>query len=631
MRLITLEVWNWFSYRHAKVPLDKRGVVLVLAENKDSVSGNNNFSGKSALFADAIPWCLYAQTIREKVFGKKNEDFKIDDVINDKTGRNCCVAVRFTGVDGKTYLVSRYRKDAESGNHVYLELFHENKRRNLTGETDAETNEKIVTLTGMTYETYCSTVLFSQGAVKRFTQSTDAERRKAIEEFMNLEVFTTARELVLADKKKLDEKLEIIESDFDSISGRLSENQDACKEFKAELDSLMKTTRTGPAGKLKDLQSGRKSLQKQLSNVEETIRQSVKAQKKYEKLVLSAKDRDKLKQRDIDTQSALSICGHQITSLRNNIENYEEEIVRFKAGSVCSECMRKMTQADVNAYRKILHFRVVDLKKSLIVLEREQATNQKTLFAVREELKDDSDQCDLVAREVDARHEAERQLSKLENKDRDLVAEIRELQNIAHDPRINHLRAQIRNQEAKANQLSRKLQGLNARKREYDRERAVLKFWLDGFSPYGIKDFCFDRLLKFINGRLEYYARKLTRGELKIKLGKNGKQQIAVELSYLQSKKYVTASAGQAKRADLCIMLAFRSVVEQAVQPCNMLCFDEFDASLDSRGLDMLLDFINEEAKKRGSIFLITHNNELAGYVNNVSMVTYADGESRVA
>ena len=83
---------------------------------------------------------------------------------------------------------------------------------------------------------------------------------------------------------------------------------------------------------------------------------------------------------------------------------------------------------------------------------------------------------------------------------------------------------------------------------------------------------------------------------------------------------YVMSAGGQSKRVDLCVALAFQSLVEMTFKT-NISIFDEFDASLDEEGVNRFVEFLEEEAEKKGSVFVISHNIGLQSLFSKVWMV----------
>ena len=200
-----------------------------------------------------------------------------------------------------------------------------------------------------------------------------------------------------------------------------------------------------------------------------------------------------------------------------------------------------------------------------------------------------------------------------------------------YDAQIKSLEEQIASAGNQRKEQEDNKQRLLGEKDGIESKLALMDFWLDGFSNYGIKDFCFGRLVGFLNTRLMYYCQKLTHGDVEVLFEKDSKDKIRVNVNCRDgAAKYITSSGGQERRADLCIALAFQSVVESGAQPVNIAVIDEFDAGLDEEGLNMFIDYLNGEARRKGSVFLITHNPALSGSFDKVMTVDRVDGVSQL-
>jgi DNA repair exonuclease SbcCD ATPase subunit len=92
---------------------------------------------------------------------------------------------------------------------------------------------------------------------------------------------------------------------------------------------------------------------------------------------------------------------------------------------------------------------------------------------------------------------------------------------------------------------------------------------------------------------------------------------------------YIMSSNGQGRRADLCVASAFRAASEGG-EKINYMAIDEFDSGLDPNGVDAFADFLKREAEEKESIFVITHNPNMAGQFENAVVVKRAEGKSEL-
>ena len=60
MKIGTVKIENFLSFKHADFDFDNQGLTLVTGLNKDN-SKRSNGSGKSTLI-EALVWCLFGET-----------------------------------------------------------------------------------------------------------------------------------------------------------------------------------------------------------------------------------------------------------------------------------------------------------------------------------------------------------------------------------------------------------------------------------------------------------------------------------------------------------------------------------------------------------------------------------------
>lgn len=132
----------------------------------------DNGSGKSTL-VEAMVWCQFGRCIRSGLL--------VDDVINDKAGKNCSVILEFAN----GYTIARHRKSKVYGNRVIVSLRGEPQTQ-LELPDARTTQEAINELLGTDYETYVRTVVLSHESAASFLSSTPVQRRNLIEASLGL-------------------------------------------------------------------------------------------------------------------------------------------------------------------------------------------------------------------------------------------------------------------------------------------------------------------------------------------------------------------------------------------------------------------------------------------------------------
>lgn len=165
------------------------------------IEGDNG-SGKSTII-EAIVWCQHGKNIRE--------DMAVDDVVNDKRGKNCRVIIHYRN----GYSIERFRKfkghgvdgHSISGNGVRVYLNHVYQAALEKGEPSA-TQHEIDTLLGINYEWLTKTLIMGQNITANFVTADEKKRRAMLEEMLGLERFDEYLALVRSMKQDLSKQLE---------------------------------------------------------------------------------------------------------------------------------------------------------------------------------------------------------------------------------------------------------------------------------------------------------------------------------------------------------------------------------------------------------------------------------------
>jgi DNA repair protein SbcC/Rad50 len=181
------------------------------------ISGNNG-NGKSALI-DAITWALWGQT-------RANSD---DELVHSGQSE---VEVDFEFiVNRQNYRILRKHtkpKSSRGAGQTILELqsVREAGMRSLSGDTVTQTQQKIIQLLHMDYDTFINSAFIRQGHADEFTRKRPAERKQVLGNILQLSIYDAlenqAREmskekdlailqlesLLSADKAELERKIQ---------------------------------------------------------------------------------------------------------------------------------------------------------------------------------------------------------------------------------------------------------------------------------------------------------------------------------------------------------------------------------------------------------------------------------------
>ena len=633
MRYLDLDVMNFMSIRKAKAVLSGQGLVLIQGIHRGNDSYDSNGSGKSSFFVEAPTWCLFGVTVR---------GLKADDIVNKKAKRNCAVSMGIEDDDGSVYRVARYRKHADFQDSVML--FKDGG--NITGATNDETNKKIEDLLQMDFLTFTNSVMYGQSMAKVFAVTTDSEKKKIMEQMLQIDVFRLCQE-------KTKEKLKLVHIDQERVNVELGYAENTYQALYTEIEDLKNHKDTQAAqvqSELTRLQSEKQLIVNQLrlfpsdkSMQDELSKATLQLDAINNKLSLYVKTSIdytevlgelKAAQREKDTKA------QELTSMYNYIEGLGNG--EIPEGSMCPHCGNAVTPESIghlvdslNAeyneeYSKYEEYDVViqrltqtsnDMAKQLegkSVLEGEKYKWVQTISAKKQD----------IHNSVQLRGNLQRNLDSV-NKS------IESLTSGAVDTLEKSIVTKQKALEATAKVYNEKLAEIDG----FNSTAAVYEFWVEAFSDSGIKSHLLDSVTPFLNERADYYSQILSDGTLNVEFStvtplKNKKivDKFNVAVGNLEGgDDYKANSGGERRRIDLAILFALQDLVASRSQKSmNMIVYDEIFDALDGVGVEKAIQVLQEKQTKCESVFVITHNPLLAGYFENVINVVKEKGETTI-
>jgi exonuclease SbcC len=164
-----LSLTNFMPYRQAE--LDFAGIHVAC------LSGENG-AGKSALL-DAITWALWGKTARSR---------RDDDLIRQGADE---MTVDFAfRLGDNLYRVIRQRRGGKRGSTLLDFQVQDNGRwRSLSESSIRATEEKIVRILHLDYDTFVNSAFLRQGRADEFTVKTPAERKRVLSDILGLDVW----------------------------------------------------------------------------------------------------------------------------------------------------------------------------------------------------------------------------------------------------------------------------------------------------------------------------------------------------------------------------------------------------------------------------------------------------------
>jgi exonuclease SbcC len=264
---VKLTLRNFMCYRENVPPLSFTGI------HTACISGDNG-NGKSALI-DAMTWALW---------GKARAKSDTDLIYQGQA--EMTVEFDFT-VAGQTYrIIRKYArpKTRTGAGHPVLEfqIATDGVFRSVSGNTIAQTQQKIIDTLHMDYDTFINSAFLRQGHADEFTNQQPARRKEVLGNILGLAQYDEMEERA-KDKVKLWEgEAELLNQVIQGIDSELA-GKPSCEaeliQAQSELARIEKLT-GGQAIKVSELRRQKESLeskQVQLVQVEKHIAEAQKA------------------------------------------------------------------------------------------------------------------------------------------------------------------------------------------------------------------------------------------------------------------------------------------------------------------------------------------------------------------
>lgn len=243
---VSLKLKNFTSYGSEPLPLDLSQVRLA------AITGNNG-AGKSSLL-DAMTWSIWG-------WSRSGDD--ADKLI--KIGQTQMAVEYEFDLDGTRYKIIRQRKKGKPGTTA-LELFAtkigSDQWVNLTEGRIKDTQEKIINVLHLNYDTFSASSYLRQGNADEFTRQTPNKRKEILSQILGLENYDE-----LADKAK--EKVKDINIQIQTLEYQLVEidrelalaSEYESKKSEAETQVMIaEANRIRVGAEIKELQSQKEAL-----------------------------------------------------------------------------------------------------------------------------------------------------------------------------------------------------------------------------------------------------------------------------------------------------------------------------------------------------------------------------------
>ena len=204
--------------------------------------------------------------------------------------------------------------------------------------------------------------------------------------------------------------------------------------------------------------------------------------------------------------------------------------------------------------------------------------------------------------------------------------------------RPNPYQAEIEKLQTAAETHGLMLESVEKSEAEVVSELRIAELAVQVFSPAGVRAHILDTVTPFLNDRTAKYLSILSDDNLAatwVTLVKTAKgdlrEKFSIEVTSLTGgERFASISGGEKRKVRIAAALALQDLVSsRATKPIELWIGDEVDDALDNAGLERLMTILEDKARERGSVFVVSHNS-LRDWIPQVLTVVKRGGVAEV-
>ena len=567
-----LKIKNFLSIGEDPVIVNfEKGLHIVTGINRDKEDRRNGV-GKSTI-ADALYFAIFGQTLREL---KKNF------IANNLTSGTCEVQLSFT-IDDPKHGVNEFDIIRTlNPSKVYIYKNGNDKTR----DSISNTNEYINTVLSSTPEIFQNCVIMTLNNHIPFMGKSKTEKRKFIEQIFNLEIFSKMLGELRNEHNEIKRNFDIEITRLEETNNHLNTQQQQVDNFEENKNQRVNRIENQINVKNNDLKN-----YKEEKNTVESLDEKPYIDKS-----------EKLNEEIVDLKNIKNEKYEKIVQLKTNLTTNKNTLTKIGTDeATCPMCLRPLEDHD----------------KDLIEEEKEKINI--ILDDILNDIKYNKEDYENTVKEINSYSAAK---TKIDNKllsiktQKDNISylerNITEIENI-----INQYQTDIDSIKNETNSfddlISETTNKINVIKQEIDSLKKVInlmdvvKFVV---SEEGVKSFIVKKILSHFNGKLTHFMKKLDSNCVCI-FNEYFEEEIVNEKGKICL--YNNFSGAERKAIDLACLFSFMDMRKsQGDVYYNISFYDElFDSSLDEKGVDLVLEILNERVEKYNEcVMVISHRKE---------------------
>jgi DNA repair exonuclease SbcCD ATPase subunit len=567
-----LKIKNFLSIGEEPVTVNfDKGLHIVTGINRDKEDRRNGV-GKSTV-ADALYFAIFGQTLR---------DLKKNFIANNLTSGTCEVQLSFT-VDDPKHGVNEFDIIRTlNPSKVYIYKNGTDKTR----DSIANTNEYINTVLSSTPEIFQNCVIMTLNNHVPFMGKSKTEKRKFIEQIFNLEVFSK----MLGELRNEHNE---VKRNFDIEITRLEETNNHLNSQQQQVDNFEEN---------KKVRIDRVENQINIKNADLENYKSEKEKVESIDLQPYVDKSDKIQEQISELEVKKNHVYENMVQLKTNLTAKKDSLSKIGTDEAsCPVCLRPLEdhdkdliESEKNKLNDVINNIVVDIKESKVNYEdiNKDINSYKTA-----KVKVDN-KCNELERQKNNVSYLQRNIDEIENTIKQYEEDISNIkaENNSFDDLIGETRDKIAEIKQEIDSLKKVVNLMD-----------VVKFVV---SEEGVKSFIVKKILSHFNGKLTHFLKKLDSNCVCV-FNEYFEEEIVNEKGKICL--YNNFSGAERKAIDLACLFSFMDMRKsQGDVYYNISFYDElFDSSLDEKGVDLVLEILNERVEKYNEcVMVISHRKE---------------------
>jgi DNA repair exonuclease SbcCD ATPase subunit len=584
-----LIVKNFLSVGEVPVRIDfQAGINVITGVNRDKEDSKNGV-GKSTII-DALHFAFFGTTIRELCK---------DYIVNSQNKKNCEVTLEFQVI--KEQICESFRI-IRTLNPSKCSIFKNDE--DATRSTIAKTNEYIQSIIRSSASVFQNSVVMTANGSMSFMAQSKIEKRKFIENILNLEIFSKMLSLTRERYNDSKKEYEIVFAKQKSLLENVTSNSAQLNFFEQSKHKRIDELNVRIMSHEKSITQLRSQSKCVPDEVFSLIESKIKA------LIVTKQSND----------GEYIQVKVQVDKIKDKITTLKQQLIDIKkVGAICTTCSRPYDESDTKHRESAAN--QLDEQINILTLEFNKTINQ---------LKDIVQKRDTIQSNIDTYNNKKSELITVKENSLKVVEKIDYINEtvIQYTTDIEKIKLETNTQLLKRiTDTEKELESAELNVKKINTDLQVLEDVKFIVSEEGVKTYIVKKILKLLNSRITYYLNALqancicTFNEFfeDVIICENGTE-----------RSYFNFSGGERKRIDLACLFAFLDIRRlQGDVNFSTIFYDELlDSALDDVGIELVLNVLRERCELyKEYCYIITHRGtSYTGKIDNIITLEKRNG-----